>query len=220
MPSTLIKSGTGSFRVSGKHKMRRGTVAFLRIWRLGYTHPRRAIELLSEQPAPLWGLCAQGVRGLLDGLLLYLPLALMGKEPSTPSYLVLLPTATYYQALVFLAPVLLLMQWLLISAIAHLTLRLLGRRGGFDQILNLTGLSALVVGAFLVLWDWVWVLVGLQSDVLLGYSHLVLDLWGMVITTIGLRCFLDVPVWLGVVLNLVMLVAGLPLAVIFMRAPV
>ena len=200
--------------------MCKGAVAFLRIWRLGYTRPRRAVELLSEQPAPLWGLCAQAMRGLLDGLLLYLPLTLMGREPSTPSYLVFLPTATYYRVLVFLAPVFLLTQWLLVSAVAHLMLRLLGRRSDFDQILNLTGLSALVVGSFLVVWDWGWILVGLRSDVLLGCSHLVLDLWGMVITTIGLRRSLDVPVWLGIVLNLVMLVVGLPLAMVFMRAPV
>lgn len=200
--------------------MCKGAVAFLRIWGLGYTRPRHALEALSAQPAPLWGLCAQGVRGLLDGLLLYLPLALMGREPSTPSYLVFLPTAIYYRVLVFLAPVLLLAQWLLVSAVAHLTLCLLGRRSDFDQILNLTGLSALVVGACLVVWDWGWVLLGLRSDVLLGYSHLVLDLWGMAITTMGLRRFLDVPVWLGVVLNLLMLVVGLPWAMIFMRAPV
>ena len=99
-------------------------------------------------------------------------------------------------------------------------LRLSGRRSDIDQILNVTGMAGLVVGAFLVVWDWGYVLLGGQDPVFLGISHLVIDLWGIWITIEGFRRLLGVPVWLGVVLNVVWLVLGVPLAMVFVRGPV
>ena len=77
---------------------------FLRVWFLGYVSPRRLVETLAESPAPQWGFFAQLLRGLMDALLLFLPLALMGRTPSTPSYLTFLPTEQYYAALAVSAP--------------------------------------------------------------------------------------------------------------------
>jgi hypothetical protein len=178
------------------------------------------IEALREKPAPHWGVYGQSIRALLDALLLYLPLALMGRTPSTPSYLRFLPTERYYLASVFFMPIFLLGQWLLLGTVTHVLLRLGGRRSDIDQILNVTGMSALVVGAFLVVWDGGYLLLGGESTVFLGISHLVLDIWGIVITVLGYKRMLGIPVWLGIVLNLMWIALGVPLAVIFVRAPV
>jgi hypothetical protein len=194
-------------------------MSFLRVWFTGYVNPTRAIEALRETPAPHWGVAAQVGRAVLDSLLLYLPLALMGRAPSTPSALSFIPTERYYAVSVFSMPAFLVAQWLLLGAVVHVVLRLSGRRSDFDQILNITGLAALVVGAFLVVWDWGYILLGGSDIVFLGVSHLVFDLWAILITVRGFERILGVPAWLGLVLNLVWMVLGVPLSIIFVRGP-
>ena len=142
------------------------------------------------------------------------------RTPSTPSYLTFLPTEQYYAALAVSAPFILLAQWLLAAAAVHIALRLSGWESDIDQILNITGMSALVVGAFLVVWDWGWILLGWRDEIALGISHLILDIWGVVIMVMGYRRILKVPAGLGVALSLLSIVVSLPLAMIFMRAPV
>jgi hypothetical protein len=194
-------------------------VGFFRVWLLGYTHPARFVEELEAKPAPHWGVYGQLVRALSVSLLFYLPLALLGREPSTPSYLTFLFTEAYFAALVIFAPVFILSQWLLLSAVVHVILRLMGRPSDMDQILNITGMVALVVGAVLILWDWLWVVLEWQNLVLLGVSHLIIVIWAVGITVLGFKRILDVPVWLGVLLNLLWVLLGEPLGAIFMRAP-
>jgi len=195
-------------------------VSFFRVWLMGYVNPARMVEALEGKPAPHWGVYGQVGRALLDALLPYLPLWLMGREPSTPSYLTFLSTARYYGALVILAPAVLLVQWLFLSAAVHVILRLSGRESDVDQIMNLTGMAALVVGAGLVAWDWVWIGMGWENAVWLGVSHLLIVIWWSVITVLGFKRVLGVPVWAGIVLNVVWVILGLPLAMVFMRAPV
>lgn len=193
--------------------------SFFRTWLTGYVNPSRMVQGLTGRPAPHWGLYAQLLRALLDSLLLYLPLHLMGRAPATPSYLTFLPTESYYLALTLLAPLFLVGQWLLLGAGTHLILRLLGRHSDVDQILNVTGMAALVVGAFLVIWDWLWIGAGWEHAIALGISHLVLDIWGIVITALGFERTMGVPIWLGTILSLTTIVVGVPLAAVFMRAP-
>ena len=195
-------------------------MGFFRVWLAGYYSPARVVEGLKGAPAPQWGVYAQVFRALLDGLLLYLPLTLMGRQPSTPPYLSIFSAEGYYGTLVWLAPLFLVGQWLMLSALVHVLLRLLGRQSDLDQILNITGMAALIVGAFLVVWDWVWIAAGWHDEVLLGLSHMVLVLWGAAIMVLGLKRILDVPIWLGVVLNVIWMVTGWPLAALVMRAPV
>jgi hypothetical protein len=195
-------------------------MTFLQVWLTGYFNPSRMVEALAKKPAPHWGFYGQLCRAIIDSLLLYLPLALMGWKPSTPSYLILLPGDAYYAASVFFMPVFLLAQWLLLSVVVHGILRLSGWRSDVDQILNVTGMAALVVGAFLVLWDWGYILLGGRDPVFLGVSHLVLDIWAVVITVIGFRRLLGIPTGLAILLNLLWLLLGLPLAMLFVRAPV
>jgi hypothetical protein len=178
------------------------------------------IEELRTKPAPHWGFYAQLLRAVLDALLLYLPLALMGRQPSTPSYLTFLPTEDYYAASLVLAPVFLLALWLLLGAVLHLILRLGGWPSDVDQILNITGMAGLIVGAVLIVWDWLWILFGWQNVVLLGISHLILAAYALLITTLGFTRILGLPLWLALLLNLLYVLLGEPLAALFMRAPV
>lgn len=193
---------------------------FFQVWLAGYYSPSRVVEGLRDAPAPRWGVYGQVARGLLDALLLYLPLALRGETPSPPSYWTLFPTETYYATLIWLAPVFQIVEWLLLCAVLHVLLRLLGRRSDIDQILNITGMVALIVGAFLVAWDWIWILAGWHNEVLLGISHMLIVLWGLAITVLGLVRLMELSLGLALLLNVVWVALGWPLAALIMRAPV
>lgn len=192
---------------------------FLRLWFTGYVNPHKLIDALRFKPAPHWGFYAQLLRTVLDSALIYLPVALMGRIPPTPSNLSFIPTERYYSALIWLGPPVLSLQMLINVSFLHLTLRLMGRRSDFDQILNLVGMAALVVGAFLIPWDWSWFFIGGVDQYFLGISHLVIDLWGVFIIVLGMKRILGVPVWLGVSLNILAIAVSLPVAIMFMRSP-
>jgi len=194
-------------------------MSFFRVWLVGYYSPAKFAEGMKGKPAPHWGLCAQILRAALLALVTYLPLHLMGRVPPTPSHLSFVPTARYYGALVWIAPLVLLAQWVLCGGVAHVVLRLLGRPSDVDVILNIGGMTALVVGAFLILWDWAWIGIGGMDQISLGISHLVLDLWGALLTAVALKRILGVPTWLGVLLYVLTVAAALPLAIMFMRSP-
>jgi hypothetical protein len=192
---------------------------FIRLWLIGYVNPRRLVDKLQHKPAPHWGFYAQVIRATLDVLLLYLPVSLMGRVPPTPSYLSFIPTGRYYSALIWLTPLVLTAVLLLSAAVQHLALRLLGWPSDFDRIVNLVGMSALVVGTFLIPWDWAFYLLGGVDQYVLGISHLVISLWVTAIVVLGLKRNLGVPIWLGVIVNFSGLLASLPIAIMFMRSP-
>jgi hypothetical protein len=194
-------------------------MTFFEAWLSGYWRPRVLVEALVRAPAPRWGWYAVLIRGLLDSLLLYLPLALMGRVPSTPSTVTILPTERYYHFSVLFVPLFFIALWLLVGAAVHLALCLSDKRSDFNQILNITGMTGLVVGAFLVVWDWAWVLLALGDPVALGVSHLILDLWGVAITILAYKRILELPVRMGVLLSLLAFGVALPPAMIFMRSP-
>jgi hypothetical protein len=194
-------------------------MSFLRAWFTGYWNPVALIEQIRSKPAPQWGIFAQLLRGILDSLLLYLPISLMGRVPPTPSFLSFLPTETYFATLIWMSPVVLLAELLLQAVVLHVLLRLLGRPSDIDQIINIGGMSALVVGAVLIPWDWAWVALGVGDQYFLGISHLVISLWATVIMVTGLKRILSVPLWLGIVLSIVTFAIGLPLGIMFMRSP-
>ena len=193
---------------------------FLRVWLTGYANPAKLIDGLADKPAPHWGLYGHLLRALMDSFLLYLPLYLLGRTPPTPSYVSFIATEKYYGALVWLAPIVFTAQWILQSGVMHVALRLSGRPSDLDRILNITGMGTLVVGAFLVLWDWVWIITGGMDQHWLGYSHLLIDVWGVVIVVVGLRKLLGVPVWLGIGVYILTIASAVPLAIMFMRSPI
>ena len=192
---------------------------FIRVWFTGYYNPARMMDQLRSRRAPLWGFYGQFLRAAFDALLLYLPLAIMGLIPPTRSYVSFLSTEQYYWHLVWLAPIVLAAEWLLGSAFVHLVLRLSGRRTDFDQLLNIGGMVALVVGAFILVWDWTWFTVGGIDQYFLGLTHLVISLWAVVIGAIGMKKLLDTPYWLGLLLGILEIPVALPLGVMFMRSP-
>ncbi|MBN1836883.1 MAG: hypothetical protein JW820_13595 [Spirochaetales bacterium] len=195
-------------------------VPLLRTWLAGYSCPGGFVRELDRAPAPQTGLYGSLLRAGMDSLLLYLPLALMGRRPSLGSALAFLPTERYYLASVFFMPPYFLMQWLFLSAGMHVVLRLSRRPSDFDRILNLNGATDLVVGAVLVPWDWLWILAGWHDEVLLGISHLVLVTWGIVLGTVYLNRSLEVPVWLAVVLQVASVALAAAISSVVVRAPV
>ncbi|KPK83697.1 MAG: hypothetical protein AMS27_12085 [Bacteroides sp. SM23_62_1] len=193
---------------------------FFKTWLTGYYNPGKLAGELAEKKAPHWGVYATGMRGLLNSLLLYLPLVILGKEPTSPSWLTFLPTTDYYLASVFFVPFFFYFQWFLLSAFIHLVIRLSGLQSNIDHILNITGFNSLVVGAFILVWDWIWILTGWHNPPLLGISHLIIDTWYIIITSACFIRILNLKPITAVLLNLLWIVVAVPIAMLFMRAPV
>ena len=192
---------------------------FFRIWLTGYSSPVKLIDQLKTKPAPQWGIFAQLLRGILDSLLIYLPVSLMGRVPPTPSFLSFVPAERYYFALILLAPVVLIVILLMQSVVIHVILRLTGRHSDIDQIINISGMTALVVGAVLIPWDWAMFALGMADQYFLGISHIIISLWAIVIIVVGLRRILSVPLWLSIILSVTIFPVALPFAMMFMRSP-
>jgi len=195
-------------------------MAFLRLWLTAYRSPARFAEGLRDKPAPHWGLVAVILRGLLDSLLLYLPIYLMGRQPPMPSYIPIFSTEHYYRTLVFIGPPLFLAHWLLGGAMTHVVLRLTRRRSDIDLILNIVGMTNLVIAAVILAWDWLCITAGWGDQYFLGTSHVIIDGWGIAISVIIYKRLLGVPAWLVVLLGLLGIATWLPLAMTFMRSPI
>jgi len=194
-------------------------MTYLKLWFTAYINPRRFSDELIAAPTPAWGFYAALQRGVMDSLLIYLPIYLLGRIPPTPSYLSFIPTDKYYGALVLLTPLILLAEWLLSSSLMHLILRLGKRQSDFDKLLSISGFVALAIGTVLIVWDALWFMIGGMTQYSLGISHLIIDIWAIAITTIALKRILKVPVWLGILLNIIGMAVSMPIAIMFMRSP-
>ena len=193
---------------------------YLKLWLTVYLNPARFADELRTKPAPQWGFIAASQRGLMVSLLTYLPAYLQGRIPPIPSNLSFIPTESYYGALVFLAPIVLLGIWLISSSLIHLILKLSLKRSDFDQILNVSGFTALAIGTIIIIWDGLWMILGGLNQYVLGISHLIIDIWAIVISAIALKRILDIPVWLGILLSIVGIAVSIPFAIMFMRSPI
>lgn len=192
---------------------------FIQIWFTGYINPSRFVDALKSKPAPQWGFFALGLRSLMVSLLLYLPIAIFGRQPPTPSYLTFIPTEKYYAVLIWLTPLVFLAEWLLGAAVIHVFLRMSRIPSDIDQILNITGMASLVIATLLIIWDWLWFFVGGVNQYFLGISHLLIDVWWFVLVVTGLMHILNVTGRQGIVASVLAFIASMPFAVIFMRAP-
>jgi hypothetical protein len=192
---------------------------FFQLWLTGYVKPIRFIDELKSKPAPHWGFYAQLLRAAFDSLLVYLPVALMGRVPPTPSYISCIPTEHYYAALIGLTPVVLMSQLLLGTSFLHVAIRLSGRPSDFDQILNIVGMAALIVGAILIPWDWIWYAIGGVDQYFLGISHLLISLWSTLLIALGLNRVLNIPVSLAILLSVLVIPVSIPVEIMFMRSP-
>jgi hypothetical protein len=174
---------------------------------------------LRASQLPLGFFFAALQRALMDAFFLYLPLALMGRVPPERSYLSFVADESYYAALVGLAPLVLLAEWLLAAATMHLVLRLSRLASDIDETLNISGFVTLAIGSVLILWDWIWIGLGGMSQYSLGISHLIIDVWGIAIGAIAFKFILKVPIRFAVLLNLLGIIVALPFAIMFMRSP-
>ena len=193
---------------------------FFETWIIGYYNPGRLAGELSLKQAPHWGVYATGIRGLLNSLFLYLPLVFMGKEPTSPSWFTFLPTSDYYIVSVFFTPFFFYFLWFFLSALLNIIIRLLGLTSNIDQILNITGFNSLVIAAFILIWDWLWIITGWHNPVMLGISHLIIDTWYIIITSVCFIRILKLKPIIAVLFNLLWIAISVPIAMLFMRAPV
>jgi hypothetical protein len=194
-------------------------VSFAQVWLSVYYNPARAVEGLKHKPAPQWGLYGVLIRCLVVSLLWYLPAYLLGRTPSSAPSLVGVSAENYYAALIVIFPAFTLATWLLHGALSHLILRLSGREGGIDQVLNIDGVGNLIVGVPLVAFDWIALaLLGWQSATVgWGLIHLLIDAFYVVFVVIGLRNILGVPLWFAAALVVLWHVVDIPLAMLFLR---
>jgi hypothetical protein len=200
--------------------MMKSIMNYIKLWLTAYVNPNRFADELKTKPAPQWGFFAALQRGLMDSLLTYLPVFLLRRIPPTPSNLSFIPAESYYGALIWLGPIVLLAIWLISSSLIHLILKLSSKRSDFDQILNISGFTALAVGSIIILWDGLWLIIGGMNQNTLGISHLVIDIWAIIITTVALKRILSVPAWLGIILSIIGIAVSLPFAIMFMRSPI
>jgi hypothetical protein len=143
----------------------------------------------------------------------------MGRKPPTPSYLTLISTESYYQALIWLAPLIFIIQWLLGGAIIHVYFRIVNQPSDIDQILNIMGMSGLVVAFILLIWDWVWFFIGGVNQYFLGITHLIIDVWWFVLVVNGINQGIGVSKAQAIGACVLSFLGVFPIAVIFMRAP-
>jgi hypothetical protein len=195
-------------------------MSYVKLWFTACINPRKFTDELIKTPAPRWGFFAALQRGLMVSLLTYLPVYLLGKVPPTASNLSFISTEEYYGALIILAPIVLIAGWLLSSSLMHLILRLSKRQSDIDKLLNISGFTALAIGTVIIIWDAFWLIAGGMTQYGLGISHLLIDIWAIAITTIALKRILNVPVWLGILLNIAGVAASMPFAIMFMRSPI
>jgi hypothetical protein len=195
-------------------------MTFFQVWIAGYYNPFKLVVAVRDGPAPRWGFYATLLRGALDSLLIYLPLTLAGGQPALQSMITLIPTEQYYLYSVFFMPAFFLAQWLLLSALVNLIIRLAGQQSSFDSVLNITGISGLVVGTILVPWDWLWILAGWSNETALGISHIIFAMYSVFITTLGLHQICRLKIRFALLLNLVWMGTGIFLAMVIVRPPV
>lgn len=193
-------------------------MGFLRLWWYGYTRPSRFVDGVIANRGWLLGFAGQGLRVAFDSLLEYLPAALMGRIPLTAP-VIPIPADRYYWFLVFAAPAIIFSEMLLGAVAGHGILRALRRESDLGFLVNIAGMTALVVGAVIVVWDWTWFAIGFYNQYFLGITHLLLDGWAIYLSVLAMKRRLGVPVSLGIGLNIVGIVAALALAVPFMRSP-
>lgn len=198
--------------------LRKIAMKILRLWFNGFVKPTKMIETIKEESNPRIGFQAVFIRSLLNSIFLFLPLHLIGKQPSMESWLSIIDTKNYFLFLTIVTPYVFIVMWLFLSGAIYLLVTIKGRYR-FDHILNIFGIVSLVVGSFLVVWDWLWILIGSKNYVLLGYSHLLFDCWAIWLTIICLKKIMDIKYSIGFILNLIWILLSFPIAILIMRAP-
>jgi hypothetical protein len=194
-------------------------VEFVRAWVAGYGKPAEMVKYLYKRKGPGIGITTTIIRGLLNSLLMYLPLFLLGRQPSYHGYIPFMPNEKYFLFLAIIVPFYFLLQTFILSLIIYLVLKALKKKAALYHLFNIAGMVGLIVGAVLICWDWVWVAMNSTNYVLLGISHLIIDVWAICLTVLAYKKILNISYGLGIALNILWLALGLPMAMLIMRAP-
>jgi hypothetical protein len=192
-------------------------MSFVQVWLSGIINPTRSFEELKGKPAPNWGFWAVLIRFIPTSIIVILPLYLLRREPFTPSSLTFLATSNYYMALLFILPIFGVMIWLLMSALAHIVLRLAGKSSDFDQVLNIIGLGMLIPMPVIWIWDITMIALNLYLLPVMAVSHTIFQLWEASIEVVGFIKLLRLRVVPAVCLALVINAIYIAVAAIFIR---
>ena len=185
------------------------------LWWTGVTCPAKAFDVLKSKPAPVWGFWVVLVFNLLISTTTLLVQYLLRQLPFLESWLTFLPTENYRLAEMFFLPPLRILVWVMAAGVIHLGLRLANKASNFDIILNIGGLGYLVMMPFVLLSDWL--LIILNAYWLAEYTHPLAALWGLVLTVIGLKELLGTRTGLAITMTIVSMVVSIPLLAIFAR---
>ena len=109
------------------------------------------------------------VYNLLISSTTLLTLYLLCQPPFLESWLSFLPTEKYHFAEMFFLPPLRIAVWLIGAAVIHLGLHLAKQACDFDTLLNIGGLGYLITMPFILLPDWLWIV--LNAYWLAEYIH-------------------------------------------------
>ncbi len=190
---------------------------FVRVWLSGVIHPARSLDALKDKPAPQWGLWAVLIRFVTTALIETFPLYLLSREPFAPSYLTFLATKNYYRAEVFFLPLFGVALWLLMSALAHVVLRVAGKGSDMDRILNIVGLGMLIPMPVLWVWDVAMIALNIFTIPVWALSHATVQLWEASIEAVGFIRLLRLRVLPAISLALAINALYIGLAMIFAR---
>jgi hypothetical protein len=190
---------------------------FAQLWFTGLINPVRAWRGMMDKPSPRWGFFAVLARFVLTALLVTLPLYLLGRQPFAPSSLGFLATNSYYQAQVFFLPLFGLGIWLLMSAVAHVALRLAGKESHFDLVLNMIGMGMLIPMPLTWAWDIATISLNWYLMPVMAISHSVVQLWETTIEAVGFVTLLRVRPIPAASLALAINVLYVAFAMIFVR---
>ncbi len=167
-------------------------VVVARWWARGLVHPGAAMRALPVTGWPRAGLAAVVTRFIVQDLVETLPLALLGREPFTPTRLPVRPERHYRAQLVFL-PLLGIGEWLVMGGVAQGVLRVAGARSDLGRVLDVLGAGMLL--PMPVLWVCDVTLIATNRFRLpeLAFVNPPALLWQMALCGLGLRTVLDVP---------------------------
>jgi hypothetical protein len=181
-------------------------------------HPARAFDEIRSKPAPQWAFKVLLIFNLLISATSTLARYLLRQDLLMPSALTFLPDENYLLAQIFFLPALRMAAWLLSSATIHLGIRLAGKPGNIDQILNNAGVIYLVVMPYTFLVDWIAIALNAFTSDVIVVLHGVVDLvWTVVLQVVGLRRLLGVESRLALTVSLIGAAVSVPLLALLAR---
>jgi hypothetical protein len=191
---------------------------FLQIWYLAIIQPREAFHLLSEAPAPKWGLYSTLIRFIGTAITSILALHLLNKRPFVPPSINFLDETNYYLAEIFFLPFFGMAAWLLSSALIHLILQLPRMDSNIDWIMNVIGFSLLVVMPVVWLVDWATIAIDVYGANFTIPIHAAVSIWEIALMSIGFKKIEGLSGFTSVILGFIVKVGVyIPLAAIFVR---